>query len=120
MARRDSRSAPASNATRTERLAWWPPAFTHALARLRRPDGRATYLAVALEPTDDKSGSKPAPTSRHRGAPRRLVGGAAVAQEQVNKQVEEDLREAEMLAFPLLFLLSFVFFRSLVASRVWG
>jgi RND superfamily putative drug exporter len=30
--------------------------------------------------------------------------------------VEEDLRKAEMLAFPLLFLLSFVFFRSLVAS----
>ncbi len=45
-----------------------------------------------------------------------LVGGAAVAQEQVNKQVEEDLKKAEMLAFPLLFLLSLLFFRSLVAS----
>ena len=44
------------------------------------------------------------------------VGGYALAQEQVNQQVEEDLRMAEMLAFPLLFLLSLVFFRSLVAS----
>ena len=45
-----------------------------------------------------------------------LVGGFAVAQEQVNKQVEKDLRKAELLAFPLLFLLSLLFFRSLVAS----
>ena len=44
------------------------------------------------------------------------VGGAAVAQEQVNKQVEKDLKRAEMLAFPLLFLLSLLFFRSLVAA----
>jgi uncharacterized membrane protein YdfJ with MMPL/SSD domain len=44
------------------------------------------------------------------------VGGPALAQEQVNKQVEKDLQMAEMLAFPLLFLLSLLFFRSLVAS----
>ncbi len=34
----------------------------------------------------------------------------------MNKQVEEDLRKAEMLAFPLLFLLSLLFFRSVVAA----
>ena len=45
-----------------------------------------------------------------------VVGGFAVAQEQVNKQVEEDLKKAELIAFPLLFLLSLLFFRSLVAS----
>jgi uncharacterized membrane protein YdfJ with MMPL/SSD domain len=81
-------------------------------------DGDSTYLAVALKPTDDKewqeAGSDIA--DRFAGRPGVVVGGAAVAQEQVNKQVEEDLRKAEMLAFPLLFLLSFVFFRSLVAS----
>ena len=44
------------------------------------------------------------------------VGGSAVAQEQVNEQVESDLRRAELLAFPLLFLLSLLFFRSLVAA----
>ena len=51
-----------------------------------------------------------------RADPGVVVGGAAVAQEQVNKQVEEDLQKAEMLAFPLLFLLSLLFFRSLVAA----
>ena len=44
------------------------------------------------------------------------VGGRALAQEQVNEQVERDLQRAEMLAFPLLFLLSLLFFRSLVAA----
>ena len=34
----------------------------------------------------------------------------------MNEQVESDLRRAEMLAFPLLFLLSLLFFRSLVAA----
>jgi len=81
-------------------------------------DGDSTYLAVALKPTDDKEWQEVGGeiADRFAGRPGIVVGGAAVAQEQVNKQVEEDLRKAEMLAFPLLFLLSFVFFRSLVAS----
>ncbi len=81
-------------------------------------DGQATYLAVALKPIDDKewqdAGGEIADLLEGRTGI--AVGGAAVAQEQVNKQVEEDLRTAEMLAFPLLFLLSFLFFRSLVAA----
>jgi uncharacterized membrane protein YdfJ with MMPL/SSD domain len=81
-------------------------------------DGSSTYLVVTLKQTDDKewqeAGGKLADDLA--GRPGLLVGGGAVAQEQVNKQVEEDLRKAEMLAFPLLFLLSFLFFRSLVAS----
>jgi RND superfamily putative drug exporter len=81
-------------------------------------DGRSTYFSVALKTTDDKQAQEAGADiadqlSAHRGV---LVGGPAVAQEQVNKQVEEDLRKAEMLAFPLLFLLSLLFFRSLVAS----
>jgi RND superfamily putative drug exporter len=81
-------------------------------------DGDTTYLVATLKPTDDKewqeAGGEIADELAAR--PGVTVGGAAVAQEQVNKQVEEDLRRAEMLAFPLLFLLSFVFFRSLVAA----
>ncbi|HSS31888.1 MAG TPA: MMPL family transporter [Solirubrobacterales bacterium] len=81
-------------------------------------DGKSTYFAVSLKPTDDKEvqeiGSDiAAELSAHPGV---LAGGFAVAQEQVNKQVEKDLRMAELLAFPLLFLLSLLFFRSLVAS----
>jgi RND superfamily putative drug exporter len=81
-------------------------------------DGQSTYFAVALKATEDKelqeAGDEIAgQLSAHPGV---VVGGFAVAQEQVNKQVEEDLKKAEMLAFPLLFLLSLLFFRSLVAS----
>jgi len=81
-------------------------------------DRRSTYFAVALKPTGDKAWQEAgaAIADRLSGRPGVLVGGAAVAQEEVNKQIEEDLRKAEMLAFPLLFLLSLLFFRSLVAA----
>ena len=81
-------------------------------------DGESTYLAVSLKPTGDKelqdAGSRIA--DELEGEPGVLVGGYALANEQVNKQVEEDLRTAEMLAFPLLFVLSLLFFRSGVAA----
>jgi len=81
-------------------------------------NGQSTYFAVALKTTNDKQAQEDGSDiadqiSTHPGV---VVGGPSVAQEQVNKQVEEDLRKAEMLAFPLLFLLSLLFFRSLVAS----
>ncbi|HET9676763.1 MAG TPA: MMPL family transporter [Solirubrobacterales bacterium] len=90
---------------------------THSPAFVSR-DGRSTYFSVALKTTEDKATQEAGADvadqlSAHKGV---LVGGPSVAQEQVNKQVEEDLRKAEMLAFPLLFLLSLLFFRSLVAS----
>jgi uncharacterized membrane protein YdfJ with MMPL/SSD domain len=83
-------------------------------------DGKSTYLAVALEPTDDKELQEAASRIADglAGEPGVKVGGYALAQEQVNDQVEQDLRMAEMLAFPLLFLLSLVFFRSLVAAAL--
>ena len=81
-------------------------------------DGDATYVAVALKPTDDKAQQDAASSiaDQLNGRPGVTVGGIALAQEQVNKQTESDLRRAELLAFPLLFLLSLLFFRSLVAS----
>jgi RND superfamily putative drug exporter len=81
-------------------------------------DGSSTYFAVSLKTTDDKAAQKAGAdiAGQLSARPSVLVGGPAVAQEQVNKQVEQDLRMAEMLAFPLLFLLSLLFFRSLVAS----
>jgi len=90
---------------------------THAPAFVSR-DGDSTYFSVALKSTGDKAAQDAGANiadqlSADKGV---LVGGPAVAQEQVNKQVEEDLKKAEMLAFPLLFLLSLLFFRSLVAS----
>src|SRR6266516_4030382 len=59
---------------------------------------RATYLAVALRPTDDKARQNAAESiagnlSGERGV---KVGGYALAQQQVNNQTESDLRRAEM------------------------
>ena len=81
-------------------------------------DGDSTYLAVALTPTEDKAWQEAAEAIEDQLAGRAgiEIGGPALAQEQVNKQVESDLQRAELLAFPLLFLLSFLFFRSLVAA----
>jgi uncharacterized membrane protein YdfJ with MMPL/SSD domain len=90
---------------------------THSRAFVAE-DGRSTYFAVTLKPTGGKQtqeigGEIAESLTAHSGV---VVGGPAVAEEEVNNQVEEDLQHAEMLAFPLLFLLSLLFFRSLVAS----
>ncbi|HEX6585793.1 MAG TPA: MMPL family transporter [Solirubrobacterales bacterium] len=81
-------------------------------------DGTSTYLAVSLKPTEDKelqeAGQRIADDLDED--PGVSVGGFAVASEQINKQVEHDLRVAEMFVFPLLFLLTFLFFRSGVAA----
>jgi RND superfamily putative drug exporter len=45
-----------------------------------------------------------------------ILGGQAMANDQANTQVSKDLAHAELLAFPFIFLLSLLFFRSLVAS----
>ena len=81
-------------------------------------DGDSTYFVVTLKSTEDKQWQESGASIADQlsAQPGVVVGGAAVAQEQVNKQVEEDLKMAELLAFPLLFLLSLLFFRSLVAS----
>ena len=81
-------------------------------------DGDSTYLAVSLMPTEDKELQEAGQRINEEldGEPGVSVGGYALATKQVNTQVEEDLRVAEMMVFPLLFLLLFIFFRSLVAA----
>jgi uncharacterized membrane protein YdfJ with MMPL/SSD domain len=83
-------------------------------------DRTSTYLAVRLSPTDDReiqdAGERISTALEHE--PGVLVGGEAVAQQQANHQVEKDLRRAELYAFPILFLLSLLFFRGLVAAAL--
>jgi uncharacterized membrane protein YdfJ with MMPL/SSD domain len=80
--------------------------------------GDSTLIAVSLDATEDKQRQDVAAALEqdleNRGNV--TVGGLALANEQVNVQVEKDLRRAEILVFPLLFLLSLLFFRSLVAA----
>jgi uncharacterized membrane protein YdfJ with MMPL/SSD domain len=57
----------------------------------------------------------PGVTSLARSLPG-LVGGASLANEQVNAQSERDLLRAELIAFPLLLLLALWIFRGFVAA----
>jgi RND superfamily putative drug exporter len=79
-------------------------------------DGTSTYLTVSFDPTVDAEDAAEALDERLAAEPSVTLGGRAIADPQVNEQVSEDLARAEMLAFPILFLLSFLFFRTLVAA----
>ena len=89
---------------------------THDHAMLSR-DKRSTYVVATFR---DGSGAEEDVAERIQdslaGQPGVTVGGGAAASAAVNKIVGEDLARAELLAFPLLFLLSFWFFRSLVSA----
>lgn len=90
---------------------------THDPALVSR-DGRATYVLATFRPRSDKALEDAARRIEQRFAGRRDVrlGGEAVAGAQVDTQVGDDLARAELLAFPFIFLLSLLFFRSLVGS----
>jgi uncharacterized membrane protein YdfJ with MMPL/SSD domain len=81
-------------------------------------NGRLTYVLGYFKPYSDKRIADDA-----RSIERRLrswhgvaLGGSAVANAEVNAQVSHDLARAELFVFPLVFLLSFLFFRSLIAA----
>jgi uncharacterized membrane protein YdfJ with MMPL/SSD domain len=79
-------------------------------------DGRSTYVTASFKTSADEGDAADRIAAELGGRPGVTVGGGSLAERQVNEQVSEDLARAEMLAFPLLFLLSFLFFRSLVAA----
>lgn len=81
-------------------------------------DGDATFLAVAMQSTDDKRQQRVALelSKALEGEPGVLVGGLPMVNEQMNAQTDRDLKRAEILVFPVLLLLSLLFFRSLVAA----
>jgi len=83
-------------------------------------DRRATYVVAFFAAADDKAQQAVAERVARRleGFPGVTLGGPALANQQVNEQVSHDLERAELLALPLLFLLSLVFFRGLVAAAL--
>jgi len=81
-------------------------------------DGRSTYVVANFRPLSDKQIEQAAERLEEHLAGRRGVtlGGSGIAFVQVNETVASDLARAELLAFPILFVLSLLFFRSLVAA----
>jgi putative drug exporter of the RND superfamily len=90
---------------------------THDRAMVSR-DGRSTYVVAYFKPRSDKQLEDAAQRieDRFSGQPDVRLGGEQIANAQANKQVGQDLARAELLAFPFIFLLSLLFFRSLVAA----
>jgi RND superfamily putative drug exporter len=90
--------------------------FEHGGRSLIARDARSTYVAAGFRPgTDDIEAGKRL-AARLGEEPGVRLGGSAIARAQVNDQTASDLRRAELLVFPLLFVLSFLFFRSVVAA----
>ena len=82
----------------------------------RSRDGHAAYVVARFKREAKQKDTVNRIDRELRARPGVTVGGSAAANVAVNSIVQKDLARAEMLAFPILFLLSFWFFRSLVAS----
>ena len=79
-------------------------------------DGSQTYLAAIYDADADADHTTEALRDELDRIDGVTVGGVGPAYQQVNEQVESDLIRAEMLAFPLLFLVSLWVFRSAVSA----
>jgi RND superfamily putative drug exporter len=90
---------------------------SHNRAMVSR-DGNETYVVAYFKPLSNRALKDVAQQIESRFAAQRDVtlGGSAVANAQVNNKVSKDLARAELFAFPFIFLLSLLFFRSLVAA----
>ena len=82
-------------------------------------NGRSQYVAVNFRAGSDSAQQDAAERlgEKLNGGGVKL-GGFAAASADVNAQVEADLARAELIAFPMLFLLALLFFRSLVAAAL--
>jgi RND superfamily putative drug exporter len=82
--------------------------------RLVSKDRRSTYLLATYR--EDDRGATDAIQARLRALDFVTLGGGAIAAPQVGDQVSADILRAEIIAFPLLFLLSLIVFRSAVSA----
>jgi uncharacterized membrane protein YdfJ with MMPL/SSD domain len=78
-------------------------------------DGRSALVTGTLRASADEEDVADAALTAFDGRPGVTVGGPAVAGLQLSETISEDLARAELLAFPLLFLLSLLFFRGRAA-----
>jgi RND superfamily putative drug exporter len=92
--------------------------YTSHIPAMVSRDRQSTYVLAYFKPLSDKALKDVAQKIENRFAGQSDVklGGDAVANAQANTKVGNDLARAELLAFPFIFLLSLLFFRSLVAS----
>ena len=106
----------ASQAPRVRALLERDAAVAFAAPPVRSRDGDSAYVAATFEAGEASGDAALRLAAKVEALPGVVAGGGELAGEQVGTQVEDDLKRAELLAFPLLFLLSLWVFRSLVAA----
>jgi uncharacterized membrane protein YdfJ with MMPL/SSD domain len=74
-------------------------------------DGRSAYLLATLSANADEDTVTAGLEQRFPEHGDVLLGGSVFAQKQIGDSVSKDLGRAEVLAFPILLLLSLLFFR---------
>ncbi len=83
-------------------------------------DGSLTYIAVQFRSGSERYRVEAARdlASRLAHRPEVKVGGSDLGTLQATNVIQHDTRRAELIAFPILFLLSLWFFRGLVAAAL--
>jgi hypothetical protein len=89
---------------------------THLAALVSR-DGRETVVLAAFS-TQERSAAAVARLRPQLAGQGVRFGGPDVAFSEINKRTSSDLKNAELLAFPILLLLSFWVFRGLIAAAL--
>jgi RND superfamily putative drug exporter len=82
--------------------------------RLVSRDGRSTYLLATFK--NDDLGARTRIEQRLGDVPWVVLGGGAIAAPAVGDQVGRDIARAELIAFPILFALTLLVFRSAVSA----
>ncbi len=78
-------------------------------------DGRSASVVMTLEADADEDAVTERMVERYGNRPGITLGGSLIAETQIGERIGADLGRAELLAFPILLLLSLVFFRGRAA-----
>ncbi|MFY9489107.1 MAG: MMPL family transporter [Solirubrobacterales bacterium] len=81
-------------------------------------DGKSAIVTGFLKPGKLEGDGSERLSEAFHGERGVTLGGGLIAQDQVSSSVEEDLQKAEMIAFPVLFILAFFVFRGLIAAAL--
>jgi RND superfamily putative drug exporter len=81
-------------------------------------DRESAFVVAEVDADAESADVAPAVEEAFAGDDDVQLGGVVIADEQIAEQTETDLRRAELFAFPLLLLLSLLFFRGLVAAAL--
>jgi uncharacterized membrane protein YdfJ with MMPL/SSD domain len=115
-------SAAQAQTVRVVRLLSSRPGFQRALdypathlGELVSRDGHKSVVLAAFATQEESANAVAAVRPKLEGSGVRF-GGQDVAFEEINKRTSSDLERAELLAFPILLVLSLLIFRGLVAA----